>query len=238
MKMRDKLKDEAYFNTLIEKEKKNIVMFENAVKKAKTEKGELDKGTRNGYNILISSYEKEINILYSCGEALETVEECYKKFLFYFGKMWDRRYGYIELVKVLSLAVLFGIAKEDMSELEERLISQNVDDYLVNFLIKRIDSTWTNNGNEFEFPGVYDYLKLIIENEEGNACELLTKYLREKWYSIHKECVWYDSHKLSKSIYCGYWSFEAGAIAKILNIDDSNMRDMPYYPYDLVHYGE
>ena len=26
------------------------------------------------------------------------------------------------------------------------------------------------------------------------------------------------------------------AIAKILNLDDSNLKDVPYYPYDLVHY--
>ncbi|MDD7379168.1 MAG: DUF1911 domain-containing protein [Lachnospiraceae bacterium] len=36
--------------------------------------------------------------------------------------------------------------------------------------------------------------------------------------------------------YYGYWSFEAGAIAKILNLDDSSLKDVPYYPYDLVHY--
>ena len=45
-----------------------------------------------------------------------------------------------------------------------------------------------------------------------------------------------DSHKSSENVYYGYWSFEAGAIAKILNLDDSSLKDVPYYPYDLVHY--
>ena len=46
-------------------------MFEDAVKTT-LEKGELDRGTRNGYSILINSYEKEINLLYSLGCLLYT----------------------------------------------------------------------------------------------------------------------------------------------------------------------
>ena len=63
--MRDRMKDEHYFIILSQKERKNIIMFEDAVKKTTLEKGELDRGTRNGYSILINSYEKEINLLYS-----------------------------------------------------------------------------------------------------------------------------------------------------------------------------
>lgn len=236
--MRDKLKDENYFSVLIEKEKNNIIMFENIVKKVMIERGKTDRGIYNGYNILINSYQKEINLLYSCGEDLEIIEECYKKLLSYYGKMWDRKYGYIELIKVLSLAVLFGIDKVEISELEERLISENFDDYLVNVLIKKIDSSWINSGTEFEFPEVYDCLKPILDKKESLDCGLLKEYLQEKWYDIHRECAWYDSHKSSKSVYCGYWSFEAGAIAKIFDIDDSSLQNIPYYPYDLVHYQE
>ena len=99
--MRDRIKDENYFNMLIQKEKESIIRFEDAVKKITLEKGTLDRGVRNGYSILINSYEKEINSLYSLGEDLATIEESYKKLLFYYSKMWDRKYGYIELIKRL-----------------------------------------------------------------------------------------------------------------------------------------
>ncbi len=49
---------------------------------------------------------------------------------------------------------------------------------------------------------------------------------------------WYDIHKTKEKLYYGYWSFETGAIAKILNLDDSSLKDVSYYPYDLVHYKE
>lgn len=233
--MRDRMRDEHYFNTLIQKEKESIIRFEDAVQKSTLEKGELDRGTRNGYSILINSYQKEINLLYSSGEDLTIIEKYYKKLLFYYSKMWDRKYGYIELIKVLSLAVLFEVNRSDIFELEEKLISENFDDYLANSLIKKIDSTWERKGVEFEFK-VYDCVKLILENDGEIACEALKKYLQEKWYEIHRECAWYDSHKSSKNVYYGYWSFEAGAIAKILNLDDSSLKDELYYPYDLVHY--
>ena len=64
---------------------------------------------------------------------------------------------------------------------------------------------------------------------------LLFSYLK-KWYNKHNECGWHDSHKSKQNLYYGYWSFEAGATAKILGIDDSDIRNCKYYPYDLVHY--
>ena len=84
--MRDRMKDEHYFIILSQKERKNIIMFEDAVKKTTLEKGELDRGTRNGYSILINSYEKEINLLYSLGENLETIKNVTKNYCFIIAK--------------------------------------------------------------------------------------------------------------------------------------------------------
>lgn len=234
--MRDKLKNADYFKMLIEREKNDIIMFEGTVKKVMIEKGESDRGVRNGYNILICSYQKMMNLLYSYGEDPEIIKEWYEKLLYYYSKMWDREYGYIELIKILSLAVLFGIDKCKLIELEERLMNENFDDYLVNILVKEIDSSWTKNGTEFEFPGIYDCLKDILENKESSDSSLLKEYLEEKWYGLHKQCAWYNTHKSKQNTYCGYWSFEAGAIAKIIKIDDANLKDVSYYPYDLVRY--
>ena len=69
---------------------------------------------------------------------------------------------------------------------------------------------------------------------EENKIELLKKYLTSEWYN--GDCGSYEAHKSKHNIYYGYWSFEAGAIAKILNLDDTSLKNVPYYPYDLVHY--
>lgn len=54
------------------------------------------------------------------------------------------------------------------------------------------------------------------------------------FYNEDRSC--YESHKSKQNIYYGYWSVEAGAFAKIFQIDDSDMKKVSYYPYDLVHY--
>ncbi|WP_371929608.1 PoNe immunity protein domain-containing protein [Phyllobacterium sp. 21LDTY02-6] len=42
-------------------------------------------------------------------------------------------------------------------------------------------------------------------------------------------------HKNKHDIYFGYWCFETAGVAKMLNIDDSELKDHPNYPSDLVH---
>jgi hypothetical protein len=36
----------------------------------------------------------------------------------------------------------------------------------------------------------------------------------------------------------GYWSFENGALVKILGLDDSSLKEVQYYLYDMVHWNE
>lgn len=232
--MRDNLKNEQYYTKLIKKTERDILMYGELVEEALQSKNENDRGVRNGYNILINLYQKQINLMYSYGEDLDKIKKQYEELLHIYSKMWDRKYGYIELIKVLSLAVLFEIDKSDILDLEQKLANEKFDDFLVNIFVKEIDELWYGNGDEFEFLGIYDCVKLLFEQNETS--DAMKDYLQNKWYDIHRECPWYNSHLSKKDIYYGYWSFEAGAIAKILNLDDSNLKDVSYYPYDLVHY--
>ncbi|RKO68268.1 DUF1911 domain-containing protein [Sphingobacterium puteale] len=42
-------------------------------------------------------------------------------------------------------------------------------------------------------------------------------------------------HHTKCNIHTGYWSFESGALVKILGLDDGHFKELQYYPYDLVH---
>lgn len=67
---------------------------------------------------------------------------------------------------------------------------------------------------------------------------MLKKYLAEQWYEIHSECAWYNSHNSKQNTYYGYWAYEAGAISKILKLNDEELKEQQYYPYDLVHFQD
>ena len=96
----------------------------------------------------------------------------------------------------------------------------------------------------------YSYLGLKTGRESKSALKYLNKWLMGRdekapisksilndWYRCNKEAVWYDAHKADNNLYTGYWSFELGALAKILKLDDKDFEgNIKYYPYDLVHF--
>ena len=81
-------------------------------------------------------------------------------------------------------------------------------------------------------------LKVIRATTPKEASKLLDKYCKD-WYPAFKKAPWYDSHLSidgEDGSYSGYWAFEAGAIAYLFNIDDSQIDHM-VYPKDLVAYA-
>lgn len=79
-------------------------------------------------------------------------------------------------------------------------------------------------------------IQAIYVEDKNNAPKLLKKYC-ENWYSSFDQAPWYDSHKDGdEGSYVGYWALEAGAIAFLYDIDDSNIDPM-VYPKALVEYA-
>ena len=84
--------------------------------------------------------------------------------------------------------------------------------------------------------------KYIVYNFQHNqskelSIQKLEKYLKKEWYQGHFDCAWHDDHKYGIR-HDGYWSFESGALVKALGLDDSSLKGLPYYPYDMVHWNE
>lgn len=56
----------------------------------------------------------------------------------------------------------------------------------------------------------------------------------KEWLRGHSDYGWTNAHK--EVGYIGFWSFETAAIAKILGLDDTGLKENIHYPYDLRHY--
>lgn len=112
------------------------------------------------------------------------------------------------------------------------LCNSNINDWLYNYLI------YEKKENSLLFEDVYGDLKNIIESNSNSKILEIKNYLESKWYKLHSDCGWYDSHKGKQNTYYGYWSFEVGAVVKLLSLDDSVLKNTKYYPYDLVHFGD
>lgn len=239
--MRDRVKNRAFFESSLSFTNESINDFENIMPQVVGNQGEESQGAKNGYNALVMYYTKKVNLLYSLGEEVLEVKIVYEKLLGYYAKTWNIEYGYIELIRILSLGALLKIesSNSNLKILENKIRDAGLNDYLVNYLITFIDSDWELNSNDFYFKGIYEPLKDIInENDKHMSKNMLKKYLENQWYELHNECAWYNSHDSKQGAYYGYWAYEAGAIAKILQLEDKELREQQYYPYDLVHFKE
>lgn len=94
-------------------------------------------------------------------------------------------------------------------------------DWLLYYLLDALDDEQIEERKDMLFPKLFSNLQRVVLQE--NKLQTLKKYLSDDWYN--EECGCYEDHKSKQNIYYGYWSFEAGAIAKILNqlrIHDGN----------------
>ncbi len=73
--------------------------------------------------------------------------------------------------------------------------------------------------------------KKMVDNDARKTYDWLIEFIL-----TGKKGSWYDTHKCDDDelLYYGYWCFEAAAIAKRLELDDTLIRDNKYYPKDLV----
>ena len=236
--MRGNLKNDEYFEERLIKSDEEVAHYEELVAKVCAVRGENDRGVQNGYGILTSIYQNRLNLLYTSGSRNGEIRETYSNLLKYYAKIWESDNSYFELIKVLSLAVLLNIdsQNESLTILKDKIRESGYADYLVDKFMRFIDNSWNGCCLEFKWEKTYEPLKEIADcKDKAQALLLLKEYLDNQWYDIHKDCAWYDTHKTSKTAYYGYWSFEAGAIVKILSLDDSMLEKQAYYPYDLVH---
>lgn len=237
--MRDLRKNEEYFSKYINYQNQRIAKFETLLEKTINEKGMEFKGVRTGQLALLNFYLDKINALYSAGKPIEEIKRLYPSILEYFMQIWNKDGSYSNLLKVLSLSVLLNIPTRDMQELISLVKSEKVDDNVINLMLHYMDNTLDVIVGTFPSFEPYNFLGIVVNNDGSKqALSLLKEYLENKWYRCHSDTGWHNSHQGDKEIYNGYWSFEAGAIAKILKLNDEELKDLSYYPYDMVHFED
>lgn len=235
--MRDEIKSKDYFDSYLAYENARIEKFTGALKQVIAERGENDKGARSGYRFLQNFYFNKLNGLYSIGAPIEEIELLFPEIIHVMKKEWDADGGYVQILWMISIGIMIEAPEEQMKELENIINECRFNDILLDTLIHSYNSNWEIKSTKFQFDIPYSFLQNVIDsNTKEEALSYLKKYLTEKWYVGHEDSGWYDSHNSKEETYSGYWSFESGAITKVMGLDDIKLKDMQFYPYDLVHY--
>ena len=181
---------------------------------------------------------------YSAGEDVASLKP-YANRVFELFQTYDARTGdkfklwepdaYQYVMWLLSLAVMLGL-KEWVPTIATWISTDSDDgqDALVSRLFGSLGVSLPGDTLIHEKP----YADLLRASEtQGEAQQQAMADYLKRWYGGMKDCYWYDRHKRLDAGFFGYWSFEAGLVTLLWNIDDSAYRDMRFYPKDMVDFA-
>lgn len=235
--MRDTRKDKAYFDGYLRFYETQINRFKDAMATIISERGTDDKGVQSGFVSLNVFYFNKLIAMYSAGCTIDEIKGVTPEVIDNLEKAWrpsviESNDYYMKCVWMLSIGYMLELDKKRMDRLRRLGETYRNRDALIDFLL---DRRVENKGFFLDEP----YLKLwdvMTGSDSSDQVNQLKAYLENDWYEGHEDAGWHNTHHKEDFVYRGYWSFESGAIVKILGLDDESLKDAPYYPYDMVHY--
>lgn len=144
---------------------------------------------------------------------------------------------YIDLIHFISLGILLQKDKKLLTEIVEKLDKEAINDIFLDSILEAYGLERKYHSDHYFKENPYIFIVDIIcaaNSNQKNVSELLYDYVTKKWLKGHSDLGWVKSVK--ESDFLGLWAYEAAAVAKLFDIDDSALKDAEFYPYDLAHY--
>jgi hypothetical protein len=135
---------------------------------------------------------------------------------------------------MLSVGIMLEIETKEFEKIVNLIKKDNPKDYLIDLLINYKMPEWERSNKKFMWKKPYqafEEIEPLSKTNKEDAIIRLKKYLQKQWLPAND-----IGKSRGKSYHCGYYSFESGAIVKIFGLDDTIIKDLNYYPYDMVHY--
>ncbi|MGF6907433.1 PoNe immunity protein domain-containing protein [Fusobacterium sp. PH5-44] len=238
--MRDKIKDEEYFLRYIEHISNEIDETKKILNRHLIERGENILEVIVCRGGLADLYLIKVEALFSIGKPVQEIKKIIPDMIDCYTKSRGETGAHDKLLSMISIPIMLGIDKDDIKKLTELIAKIKFKDYLVDFLLHGLDPEWKIENVKMKIPKPYLYLQDVINAENKETAQMLLEdFVEKRWYKGSRAYVWYNSHKNTKwDAYSGYWCFVAGAVAKLLELDDSSLKDCQYYPYDMVHFED
>ena len=227
--MRDNRKNQQYWNDLKAQLRKSLDTIAQAASadgiSARMRTRMKLRDHNNSFNFFLASY--------SAGDDLRTCRELYMQCLHKAEEIWELKTDYVDLIRYVSLGVLFGVNPGEAGILSRMVNVSGYADRLLCAMLRSLDPTCPLKECD-SVPAPYDKAAAVLDMDRAEAENALVRYLNKDWYLGHRTCLWYDEHKRDDFTYLGYWSFEAAALVKILGLYDRELAAAPYYPPELA----
>lgn len=243
--MRDYLCNEEYLNSKIKFNDEQILKkMEKIYSILEDVKNGVQRYPKKNEEILLDSRIRTFQLIfeviraqYSNGANGEKLEKYYIQGLDILQEIGLCKIGFVNTIQYVALGILLEIPNEKIEQIIKLADKEVLDDIIFDFFASAYGLSRRVRSTKFQKENPYKKIKDIIEiavKSQNEASAELVNYVINDWLKGHADFEWTTAHK--RPGYVGLWSFEAAAIAKIFNLDDSKLKDDNHYPYDLAHY--
>lgn len=233
--LRDHNRSQGYFVNLIAVEAESRARLSGLVGPGKH-------ATRRSPQVQVHVWKSELRSFfarYSLGEPIELLAPAYSSLVR--GRAALLTHGFDkpveEAIQLCALATLFGDveAATVLGFLRQR---DGLDDMIADLCLARLAPS-SNRSRTLQLPEWHEGLVTVAEHAVGGrpgaARDRLVEYVEDEWYDVHggdRRAWWFDTH-IAGTDYVGYWAWEAAAIARVFDVDDSDLSGHPHYPGDI-----
>ncbi|RSJ80808.1 hypothetical protein D8796_00500 [Streptococcus cristatus] len=214
--IRDKHKDHAYF------EKRLNRLQEHLKRKVSKSKDITKDYLEVHYQFLVLFNEELVKLSYSIGASKEEIFPYYQGLLSNLKLIASEGVLFDLAVNIFALGVFYSERKEEFLD-DLKAIYEQMDhtDGLIEYYM-----VYLFHDKIVPFHSILEYQSMIEDTYESVA------KAQGFWYYSHSDALWYNNH--TKDTCKGYWSFDTAATCKIKGFFDERLRELEYFPYDLL----
>ena len=214
--IRDRIKTEEYFQEAFEWYSESLRKKLERFDKVKPE------SLSNHFRFRVINYEDLLRVGYSLGKDVQELFPYYQGILSNLKEVASEGVPFDLAVDIFALGVLYSERKEEFLD-DLKAIYEQMDhtDGLIEYYM-----VYLFHDKIVPFHSILEYQNMI-----ENTYESVAK-AQGFWYYSHSDAPWYNNH--TKDTYVGYWSFDTAATCKIKGIYDERLKDLEYFPYDLL----
>ena len=218
--IRDRIKTEEYFQEAFEWYSESLRKKLERFDKVKPE------NLLDHFRFRVINYEDLLRVGYSLGKDIQELFPYYQGILSNLKEVASEGVPFDLAVDIFALGVLYSGRKEEFLD-DLKAIYEQMDhtDGLIEYYM-----VYLFHDKIVPFHSILEYQNMIEDAYKSVA------KAQGFWYYSHSDAPWYNNH--TKDTYVGYWSFDTAATCKIKGIFDERLKDLEYFPYDLLVQGE
>ena len=184
------------------------------------------------YSSIADDYFLRFYVSYTMGMSHEELLPDVNKYIENACNGWTGE-NYEELVRICSMSILFNIRNEYIEKLLQKAEARLNTLMYGEMFIKLLEPSWEVKATETYYADDKALVEVIqlAKTDKLAAVQRLKKFVDKQWFkTLHEGVI------SQEGCYRGFWCIEAAALVKALKLDDTELKECKYYPYDMAHF--